>query len=290
MNYRCNLLILHFKTKNYKSVKWIPAFAGIDQMAKKELKIFCWNVNGIRAVWKKDFGKWLKKASPDILCLQETKAQEEQLGDEIRKIDGYCCHFFSAEKKGYSGVAVYSKPEPIEVKKGFGNPFYDNEGRVIEANYKDFTIYNVYFPNGGRGPERVKYKLDFYNELFYHVEKKRKKQKNIIICGDYNTAHKEIDLARPKENAKNSGFLPEERAWIDTIVNLGYIDIFREFNDKPDQYTYWDQITRSRERNVGWRIDYFMISKEMRKLVTDAKIHPNVMGSDHCPIELALKI
>ncbi len=262
----------------------------MDQMAKKEIKIFCWNVNGIRAIWKKDFPKWFKKTSPDILCLQETKAQAEQLDDEVKKYCGCWSEFFSAEKKGYSGVATYSKIPPVDFRKGLGNPYYDNEGRVLQVDFKDFTIYNVYFPNGGRGPERVKYKLDFYNELFFNVEKKRKKQKNIIICGDYNTAHKEIDLARPKENSKNTGFLPEERAWIDTIINMGYIDIFREYNQKPEQYTYWDQITRARERNVGWRIDYFMITKEMRSLVTDAKIHPKVMGSDHCPIELDLKI
>ena len=261
-----------------------------NNMAKKEIRIFCWNVNGIRAIWKKDFPKWFKKTSPDVLCLQETKAQPDQLDDEVKKYCGCWSEFFSAEKKGYSGVATYSKIPPIDFKKGLGNPYYDNEGRVLQVDFKDFTIYNVYFPNGGRGPERVKYKLDFYNELFFNVEKKRKKQKNIIICGDYNTAHKEIDLARPKENSKNTGFLPEERAWIDTIINMGYIDIFREYNSKPEQYTYWDQITRARERNVGWRIDYFMITKEMRGLVTDAKIHPKVMGSDHCPIELVLKV
>lgn len=259
-------------------------------MAKKELKIFCWNVNGIRAIWKKDFPNWFEKTSPDILCLQETKAQPEQLDEEVKSYRGYWSGFFSAEKKGYSGVATYSKTEPQNVKKGLGNPYFDSEGRVIETEYKDFVLYNVYFPNGGRGPERVKYKLDFYDALFYQVEKKRKKQKNIIICGDYNTAHKEIDLARPRENVTNSGFLPEERAWIDTIVNLGYVDIFREFNKEPGQYTYWDMFTRARERNVGWRIDYFFVTKEMRKLVTDAKIHNNIMGSDHCPIEVDLKI
>jgi exodeoxyribonuclease-3 len=258
-------------------------------MAKKEIKIFCWNVNGIRAIWKKDFPKWFEKNSPDILCLQETKAQAEQLDDEVKKFMGYKSEFFSAEKKGYSGVATFSKTEPIAVKKGFGNTHFDNEGRVIESEYKDFVLYNVYFPNGGRGPERVKYKLDFYDTLFYQVEKKRKKQKNIIICGDYNTAHKEIDLARPKQNETNSGFLPEERAWIDTIVNLGYIDIFREYKKEAGQYTFWDNFTRARERNVGWRIDYFFISKEMKPMVTDAKIHMDITGSDHCPIELDLK-
>lgn len=258
--------------------------------SNKKLRLFSWNVNGIRAIQKKGFIDWVNKESPDILCLQETKAQIEQLDEVLTKLAGYSCHFFSAERKGYSGVATYTKLTPVEVKTGFGKDLYDIEGRVIETVFKDFILFNAYFPNGGRGPERIKYKLDFYDELFFHIEKLRKKQKNIIVCGDFNTAHKEIDLARPKENSNNTGFLPIERQWIDTIINLGYIDIFREYNDKPEQYTYWDNYTRARERNVGWRIDYFFISKEMRKMVTDAKIHPNVMGSDHCPIELDLKL
>ncbi|MCI0448579.1 MAG: exodeoxyribonuclease III [Chlorobi bacterium] len=259
-------------------------------MGAKILKIFSWNVNGLRAIWKKDFPKWIKTQNPDIICLQETKVQPEQIEHEIKNVKGYWSEFNSAERKGYSGVATYSKITPIEAKKGFGNPYFDNEGRVIQTDFKDFTLYNVYFPNGGRGAERVKYKLDFYDELFYRIEKKRKKQTNIIVCGDYNTAHKEIDLARPKENEGSTGFLPEERAWLDTIVNLGYTDIFREYNSKTGQYTYWDFFTRARERNVGWRIDYFFVSKEMRGMVTDAKIHMNVMGSDHCPIELDIKV
>ncbi len=257
--------------------------------SKKNLRIFCWNVNGIRAIQKKGFVDWVKKESPDILCLQETKAHIEQLDEGLTKVDKYSCHFFSGERKGYSGVATYTKQAPDAVRTGFGKALYDLEGRVIETEFKDFTLFNVYFPNGGRGPERIKYKLDFYDELFFHIEKLRKKKKNIIICGDFNTAHKEIDLARPKENSMNTGFLPIERQWIDNIINLGYIDIFREYNKEPGQYTYWDNITRARERNVGWRIDYFFITKEMRKMVTGAKIHTNVMGSDHCPIELDLK-
>jgi exodeoxyribonuclease-3 len=173
---------------------------------------------------------------------------------------------------------------------GFNETVFHTEGRVLELEYPKFILYNVYFPNGGRGPERVKYKLDFYDALFKYAQERRKGNKNIIICGDYNTAHKEIDLARPKENSRTSGFLPEERAWIDKIIDMGYIDIFREYNKEPAQYTYWDQITRARERNVGWRIDYYMISKEARDMVTNATIHPEVMGSDHCPIELELKI
>lgn len=258
--------------------------------SKKTLRLFCWNVNGIRAIQKKGFLDWVKKESPDVLCLQETKAQIEQLDEGLTKVDGYCCHFFSAERKGYSGVATYSKETPLNVKTGFGKSAYDLEGRVIETEYKDFTLFNVYFPNGGRGPERIKYKLDFYDELFFHIEKIRKKKKNVIICGDFNTAHKEIDLARPKENEMNTGFLPIERQWIDNIINLGYIDIFREYNKEAEQYTFWDNYTRARERNIGWRIDYFFISKEMRKMAAGAKIHMDVMGSDHCPIELDLSV
>ncbi len=257
-------------------------------MSKKNYRILCWNINGIRAIWKKGFPEWFAKEQPDILCLQETKAQPEQLDDEIKNVSRYKSYFFSAQKKGYSGVAVYTKHEPLKVSFGLGDETFDVEGRSIEMEFEDFVLYTAYFPNGGRGPERVKYKLDFYGKLFERAEKMRKKNKHIIICGDYNTAHKEIDLARPKENSNTTGFLPEERAWIDKIIDMKYIDIFREFNSEPGQYTYWDQITRARDRNVGWRIDYYMISEELRKYVTAAPIHQSVMGSDHCPIELNL--
>lgn len=257
-------------------------------MSKKNYRIICWNVNGIRAIWKKGFPEWLAKEQPDILCLQETKAQPEQLDDEIKNVKGYKSYFFSAQKKGYSGVAVYTKHEPSKITFGLDDEAFDTEGRNIEMEFNDFILYTAYFPNGGRGPDRVKYKLDFYNKLFERAELMRKKNKHIIICGDYNTAHKEIDLARPKENSNTTGFLPEERAWIDKIIAMKYIDIFREFNSEPGQYTYWDQITRARERNVGWRIDYFMVSEELKKHVTSAPIHAGVMGSDHCPIEINL--
>lgn len=253
------------------------------------MKIISWNVNGIRAIWKKGFKEWLIKADPDILCLQETKAQPDQLTKELMEVEGYQTYFFSAEKKGYSGVAVFSKLNPVRVISGLNNQVFDVEGRVLEIEYDNFVLFNVYFPNGGRGPDRVRYKLEFYDHLFQRAQEVRKQKKNVIVVGDYNTAHKEIDLARPGPNSKVTGFLPEERAWIDKIVELGYIDIFREYNQEPGQYTYWDQITRARDRNVGWRIDYFMISSEMRSIVTDASIHMNVMGSDHCPVELDLK-
>lgn len=259
-------------------------------MAKNKLRILSWNVNGIRAIFKKGFQEWLTNDSPDILCLQETKAQPEQLEEKIMNCNGYKSYFFSAEKKGYSGVAVYSRIKPLSVKAGFNNQIFDSEGRVLEVEYEKFILFNVYFPNGGRGPDRIKYKLDFYEHLFKRVEEMRSKKKNIIICGDYNTAHKEIDLARPGPNSKVSGFLPEERAWIDRIVQMGYVDIFREFNKEPGQYSYWDVITRARERNTGWRIDYFMVSSEMKEAVTNASIHQQVMGSDHCPVEIEVEL
>ncbi len=253
-------------------------------------KILCWNINGIRASWKKGLGDWIAKEQPDALCLQETKAQPDQLDDEIKNVAGYTSYFNPAEKKGYSGVAIYTKHEPLNVVNGFGIPAFDSEGRVIEMEFDKFILYCVYFPNGGRGPERVKYKLDFYSELFKRTEFMRKRKKNIIVCGDFNTAHKEIDLARPKENVDTSGFMPIEREWIDKIIAMNYVDIFREFNQQPQQYTYWDQITRARERNVGWRIDYYMVTKEMKPLIANATIHADVMGSDHCPIGLELKL
>jgi exodeoxyribonuclease-3 len=256
----------------------------------KSLRIFTWNVNGIRAIQKKGFLQWVEKESPDIVCLQETKAQIDQLDDSLIKIDKYLSHFFSAERKGYSGVATYTRIKPQSIKMGFDKPVFDKEGRVIETKFEKFTLFNVYFPNGGQGPERLKYKLDFYDEFFFYLERIRKKKKNIIVCGDYNTAHKEIDLARPSENIGNSGFMPIERVWIDRIINLGYVDIFRDYHKEPGQYTYWDLYTRARERNVGWRIDYFFVSKEARNMVKNVKIHMNVMGSDHCPVELELKI
>jgi exodeoxyribonuclease-3 len=258
-------------------------------MSTQHINIICWNINGIRAIWKKGFPEWFAKEQPDILCLQETKAQPEQLGDEIKNFGNYKSYFFSAQKKGYSGVAIYTKIEPLRVKFGLDMNHFDDEGRCIEMEFENFVLYTAYFPNGGRGPERIQYKLEFYEALFQRAEEMRKKKKNVIICGDYNTAHKEIDLARPKENSKTTGFLPEERAWIDKIIGMHYIDIFREYNQQPGQYTYWDQITRARDRNVGWRIDYYMISKEARSHVTDASIHADVMGSDHCPIALKLQ-
>lgn len=254
------------------------------------LRLCSWNVNGIRAVWKKGFPEWFARELPDVVCLQETKASEDQLEADMIHFRDYRSYFFSAEKKGYSGVAVYTRLQPLNVRRGFGEPRFDCEGRVLELDFGDFLLFNVYFPNGGRGPERVRYKLEFYESLFRHCEQLRRQQKKIIVCGDYNTAHKEIDLARPKENEHTSGFLPEERAWIDRIVNMQYVDTFRQFNQEPGWYTYWDQITRARLRNIGWRIDYFFVSAELMPQVTAANIYMEVMGSDHCPIDIYVSI
>ncbi len=258
-------------------------------MAKNSITIYTWNVNGIRAIAKKGFKDWIMKSKGDIICLQETKAQPEQIPEEIKDIKGYDSYWFSALRKGYSGVGIYTKIKPLKIINGFGKEKYDTEGRVIFAEYEKFILANVYFPNGGRGPERVRYKLDFYDELFFYLQKNFSGRKGIIVTGDYNTAHKEIDLARPKENEGNTGFLPEERAWINKIINLGYVDVFRKFHKEPEWYTYWDMVTRARERNVGWRIDYFMVSDDFADNVVAADIHTDITGSDHCPVSIKIK-
>jgi exodeoxyribonuclease-3 len=252
------------------------------------MRIISWNVNGIRAVHKKDKWRQIFDLKPDIICLQETKANPDQIPEEVRNPEGWYSYFdHPKEKKGYSGTAIYSKVKPEKVQYEMGNPVLDNEGRLIAAFFKDFVLINIYFPNGGGGPERLKYKLDFYDLFLKFIEKTRKTHKNIIFCGDVNTAHKEIDLARPKENEKNTGFLPVERAWIDKVLEHGYVDVFRQhFPTAMSSYTYWDQKTFARERNVGWRIDYFFVSEPVLDHVTNTEIHSDIFGSDHCPISL----
>ena len=254
------------------------------------MRILSWNVNGIRAAYKKGLLDWFKKEDPDILCIQETKAHPEQLTDDLRNVDGYESYFSSGERKGYSGVAIYTKQKPKKVEHGFGVKKFDSEGRILVAEYPKFVLMSIYYPNGKASAERLKYKMEFYDAFLKFANKLKKQGKNIIVCGDVNTAHKEIDIARPKENEKVSGFLPEERAWIDKFLSNGYLDTFRMFNKEPDNYTWWDMITRARERNVGWRIDYFYVNEEFKKKVKDAFILADVMGSDHCPIGIELKM
>lgn len=253
------------------------------------MKLLSWNVNGIRAVYKKGFLDWFNKEKPDILCLQETKAMKEQLSDDLLNVNGYTSYFSSAERKGYSGTATYTKYDPLKVSNGIGIKKFDNEGRFLVTEFDEFVLFNIYFPNGKAKKERLQYKMDFYEAFLKHLKKLLKQDKKIVICGDVNTAHKEIDLARPKENEKISGFLPEEREWIDKLLKTGFIDTLRVFNQKPEQYTWWDMMTRARDRNVGWRIDYFFISENVKDNLKNAFILPEVMGSDHCPVGIELK-
>lgn len=255
------------------------------------MKLISWNVNGLRAVHKKGNLMDVFALSPDILLLQETKSEADQLPPEVRAPQGFHAYFNSSKaRKGYSGVALYSKKEPISVRYDMDCSLpLNEEGRFIEAEYDDFTLYNVYFPNGGQGPERLQFKLNFYDAFLEHIEHERKKGKNIIFTGDINTAHEEIDLARPKENEQNTGFLPEERAWLDEVVAAGYIDTYRHQNPtRGGAYTYWDMKTRARDRNVGWRIDYFFMSPSLLPKLKRATIHDTIQGSDHCPISIDL--
>lgn len=254
-----------------------------------KVRILSWNVNGIRAAYKKGLLNWFSKEKPDILCVQEIKAVKEQLSDDLINVDGYASYFSSAERKGYSGTATYTKVNPVKVVNGIGIKKFDSEGRFLVTDFTDFILFNIYFPNGKAKEERLQYKMDFYEAFLKHLKKLLKQDKKIVICGDVNTAHKEIDLARPKPNEKISGFLPQEREWIDKLLEAGFIDTFRKFNQKPEQYTWWDMMTRARERNVGWRIDYFFISENLRDNLKNAFILPEVMGSDHCPVGIELK-
>ena len=250
----------------------------------ERVRALSWNVNGVRAVLKKGFLEWFAGEAPDILCIQETKAWVDQLPEALTNVPGYQAFYCSGERKGYSGVAIYTKVPPQDVSYGFGNETYDKEGRTIVADFGGFVLLNIYFPNGRSSQERLDYKMNFYDAFLDFVEGLKAGGKNVLVCGDVNTAHKAIDLARPKENEGNSGFLHKERAWMDKFFDHGYVDTFRMFNDQPGNYSYWDMVTRARERNVGWRIDYFFASEGFRENIKDAFILPDVMGSDHCPV------
>lgn len=255
------------------------------------MRLISWNVNGVRAVARKGMLEWFAKERPDVLCLQETKAMPEQLGPELLAIPDYAVEWTWAEKKGYSGVATYSRAKHKEMTRGLGIKRYDAEGRVMVTQFKDFTLFNVYFPNGKASPERLRFKLDFYDDFLDTMERWRKKgHKNLIVCGDVNTAHREIDLARPKENKHISGFLPEERAWIDKLLERGWTDAFRQFESGPEHYTWWDQQSRARDRNVGWRIDYFFVTEELKPALKRSFHLPDVLGSDHCPVGIELDV
>ena len=253
------------------------------------MKIISWNVNGLRAFHKKGAFDSIFELDPDIFCLQETKAHPEQLPEEVRSPAGYHAFFdHSKVKKGYSGVAIFSKEKPEKVE-GIGISKFDDEGRTLVAYFKDFVLLNIYFPNGGGGPDRLIYKLEYYDEFLKFIEKLRKQGKHVIFCGDVNTAHNEIDLARPKENEEHTGFLPIERAWVSHLISLGWIDTFRTLHPTEAKYSWWDMKTFARDRNVGWRLDYFFTSPELKERIARAEILNNMFGSDHCPVLLELK-
>ena len=252
------------------------------------MKIVSWNVNGIRAIAKKGFSEWLAGADPDVLCLQETKAQPDQLTEELTEPSGYRTFWASAEKKGYSGVAVYSRFEPESVRT-MGIAQFDSEGRVLVVEYPTFTLITAYFPNSQDGGKRLGYKIEFCDAMHQLCDELTAKGRKLVLCGDYNVSHKPIDLARPKENESSAGYLPEERAWMDRFTGGGYVDTFRKFVSDGGHYTWWSYITRGRERNVGWRLDYHCVNGPMDPHVADSTIQDEVMGSDHCPVTLQLQ-
>ncbi|MDX1919424.1 MAG: exodeoxyribonuclease III [Candidatus Caenarcaniphilales bacterium] len=254
-------------------------------------KLISWNVNGLRAIVKKDFWKILEELNPDVLALQETKSDDEIMKKFVVEHPDYKMYWHSNQiKKGYSGVATLTKIPVEDYCTGFKIERFDQEGRVVKTKFKDFTFFNIYFPNGGQGPHRVDYKIEFYDACLAHMEELRQKGEKVVIAGDFNTAHHEIDLHDPKGNQKTTGFLPIERAWLDKLVEHNYIDTYRYFHpDKADMYTWWDMRSFSRPKNKGWRIDYFFIAPELKDNLKSASILTDVYGSDHCPLGIELE-
>lgn len=258
---------------------------GQKRVKKQHLKFISWNVNGIRALEKKGFRDILPDFDADIIGIQETKAQPEQLSEELRNIPGYTSYWHSAEKKGYSGVAIYSRLSPLAVHKGLGVQEFDSEGRVLTLEFDSYYLVNIYFPNSGQKLKRLDFKLRF-NETLLAFAQNLGQKKDVILCGDFNVAHKEIDLKNPKNNVKTAGFTPEERAWMDSFIEAGFTDTFRLYNQEPEQYSWWSYRFNARAKNIGWRIDYFCVDESALEKVKDATILQEVTGSDHCPVQL----
>lgn len=252
------------------------------------ISLVSWNVNGIRAAARKGLLEVMRELDADIVGLQETKASPEQLDEELLSPPGYRSWFASADKKGYSGVALYSRLDPQEVRQ-FGDPAYDSEGRVLEADFDGFSVLNCYFPNSQAEGARLDYKIAFCNDLRKRCDDLVAAGRHVIVCGDYNIAHKPIDLARPKDNEGNPGYLPEERAWMDEFTTAGYVDTFRMFEQGPDHYTWWSFRAQAKEKNIGWRLDYHCVDSSLADRVRSSRIHPQILGSDHCPVSMELK-
>jgi exodeoxyribonuclease III len=252
------------------------------------MRITTWNVNGIRAALGKGLKEWVLSESADVVCLQEIKATEDKLSPEQKDFPGYEMIWNPAEKAGYSGVATLCRTKPVEVTFGLGEKRFDVEGRVICSRFQDFFLFNIYFPNGQRGKERLDYKLDFYARLLDICDNLIDSGENVILTGDFNTAHMPIDLRNPKENVNTSGFMPEERVWVDRYLEHRLVDVFRRLYPDRVQYTWWTYRMTARQRNIGWRIDYFLVSEGLVPRVRDVVIHENVPGSDHCPVTLEI--
>jgi exodeoxyribonuclease-3 len=253
------------------------------------MNIISYNVNGIRAALKKGFDEWLTQENPDIVCLQEVKAQEEQVDISIFQALGYHVYWHAAQKKGYSGVAIFSKQAAKNVAIGCGNDLYDSEGRVIRIDFEDFSVLNTYMPSGSSGDIRQDFKMQWLDFFINYAGKLKEEIPNLIICGDYNICHKPIDIHDPVSNKNSSGFLPEEREWMSQFVASGFIDSFRHFHEEPDRYSWWSYRARSRERNKGWRIDYHMVTDALKERLIDADILDSIVHSDHCPIQVKIQ-
>ena len=248
------------------------------------MRIITYNVNGIRAAMNKDLVGWLKAANPDVLCLQETKATPDQVDVQAFEALGYHLYWYSAQKKGYSGVAIFSKIKPKHVEYGCGIEKYDFEGRVIRLDFDTCSVMSVYHPSGSSGDERQAFKMQWLNDFHSYIDDLKTKIPNLILCGDYNICHKPIDIHNPKSNANTSGFLPEERDWMERFIQSGFTDSFRHFNQEPHQYSWWSYRAGSRGKNLGWRIDYNLVSNHLEKHLKRAVILPDAMHSDHCPV------
>ena len=259
-------------------------------MAKqKKYSVISYNVNGIRAALGKGFAQWLEETSPDVICLQETKASPDQVDTSLFEHLGYHHHWHSAEKKGYSGVAILSKEKPKHVEIGCGMPEYDREGRIIRADFDSFSIVNTYFPSGSSGDERQDFKMRFLNDYIHFINEVKKSIPNLLVAGDYNICHKAIDIHDPVSNKDSSGFLPEEREWMSHFFEQGFMDSFRHFNPNPHHYSWWSYRANARNNNKGWRIDYINASSVMEARLIGASILPDVKHSDHCPVLLQFK-